>query len=84
MTNVILQLLQLYLLVLLVRMIFSFFPVQEGSFGAKVYDVVYAVTEPVLAPIRSLIGPINFGGMCLDIAPLVVVVIISIISRVLT
>lgn len=79
----VLFLLQVYLLILLARSIFSYFPVSEGTPAAKVYDVIYALTEPVLAPVRSLIGPVELGGMAIDLAPLVVMVAIIVLSRVL-
>ncbi len=39
---------------------------------ATVYGFLYAVTEPVLGPIRRLIPPMGVGGMGLDLSPIIV------------
>ena len=83
MIALIVLLLDLYLLVIIARSVFSFFQVREGTFVAKVYDVIYAITEPVLAPVRSVIGPVDFGGMGIDLSPMVVMLAIIIITRIL-
>ena len=46
---------------------------------ARLYDVVFAVTEPVLAPIRRLLPQ---TGM-IDFSPLVVIIVLAIIQQVL-
>jgi YggT family protein len=53
--NVILLLLQLYLLVMFARAILSWFPIRAGTIWASVYDVVFTLTEPVLRPVRRAI-----------------------------
>jgi len=64
--------LQLYLLIIFVRVILSWFPISPDSPMASVYRFVYAVTEPVLGPIRRVIPGVGFGGMGLDLSPLIV------------
>jgi len=41
-------LLQLYIIVIFVRVILSWFPISPDSALASVYRFVYAITEPVL------------------------------------
>ena len=43
---------QLYMLVIFVRIIMSWFLPTPGTTYAQIYDVFYRLTEPVLAPIR--------------------------------
>jgi YggT family protein len=69
-------LLTLYLLAVFGRIILSWFPVTPGSFMASVFTFLYAITEPVLGPLRRVIPRI---GM-LDLSPLVVVFGIQIIQ----
>ena len=61
------------------RIILSWFPVEPGSGLASVYGFLYAITEPVLGPIRRIIPPLGMGGMGLDLSPLVVFFGISIL-----
>jgi YggT family protein len=46
---------------------------------AMIADVLYRVTEPVLAPIRRILP--NFGG--LDISPIVVILLLIFVNRLL-
>ena len=55
MTGVILFLLQIYLLVLFGRAIFSWFPPRPGGAAASVNRVLFTLTEPVLGPVRRAI-----------------------------
>ncbi len=43
--------------------------------------VLFQVTEPVLAPIRNLMGGGGFGGF--DLAPIVAILLIQVVSQVL-
>jgi YggT family protein len=74
---------QLYLLVVFVRIIMSWFPPTPGTTYQSVYDFFYNVTEPVLAPIRSALPPVRMSTMALDLSPIVLVVIGTILLRVL-
>ena len=66
------RLLDAYLIVMFARIILSWFPIEPGSGLASVYGFLYALTEPVLGPIRRVIPPLGMGGMGLDLSPLVV------------
>ncbi|MGI8810655.1 MAG: YggT family protein [Acidimicrobiales bacterium] len=75
------RLLDAYLIVMFARIILSWFPVEPGSGLASVYGFLYAITEPVLGPIRRVIPPLGMGGMGLDLSPLVVFFGISILRN---
>lgn len=64
--------LQLWLLAVFVRIVLSWFPATEGGGLARVSNVLGAVTDPVLAPVRALLPPVRLGGMGLDLSPMVV------------
>jgi len=42
-----------------------------------VYRLVYAITEPVLGPIRRVMPSVGFGGMGLDLSPIIVLLILE-------
>ena len=72
-------LLQLYIIVIFLRVILSWFPISPDSPIASVYRFVYAVTEPVLGPIRRVMPGVGFGGMGLDFSPIIVLLLLQII-----
>jgi YggT family protein len=47
-------------------------PAMPGSFRSRVSGGVFAVTEPILAPVRRLIPPLRAGGMSIDLSFMVV------------
>ena len=70
---------QLYVFVMFARIILSWFPIQPGSALAPVFSVLYAVTEPVLGPIRRLLPPVGIGGMGIDLSPMIVTLFIQLV-----
>ncbi len=62
-------LLNLFVYALIARIILSYFPISPGSAMSTVYSLLYAVTEPVLGPVRRVVPSIGI----LDISPIVVI-----------
>lgn len=71
--------LQIYMLLVLGRIILSWFPVSPDSPVASISSFLYAVTEPVLGPVRSVLPSV---GM-LDLSPIVVIIGIQILIGIL-
>ena len=62
------SLISVYYIVLLARVILSWFPLQPGTAMASIASIIYQLTEPVMGPVRRIIPTI---GM-IDISPIVV------------
>jgi YggT family protein len=77
----VIYILNLFLFVLLVRVVLSYVPSPPGSGLAKVTRFFEAVTEPVLRPVRRVVPPLRVGGGAMDLSPIIVWIIILIISR---
>jgi len=74
--SIICALLQVYFLVLIGRIILSWFPVQPGTTMASIASILFELTEPVLGPLRRVIPPL---GM-FDLSPLVAFIGIQILQ----
>lgn len=61
-------LIKVYFIVLLARVILSWFPMQPGTGMASIASIIYQLTEPVMGPVRRIIPSV---GM-IDISPIVV------------
>jgi YggT family protein len=81
MASIVCLLIQLYMLVLFVRIIMSWFPPTPGTTYAQIYQGFDRVTEPVLAPIRAIIPPMRMGAMGLDLSPIIVFLIGTLLLR---
>jgi YggT family protein len=72
---VICPILSIYLIVLALRAVLSWFPARSGTALASINSVLFQLTEPVLAPLRRVIPP---AGM-IDLSFLVLFFIIVIL-----
>ena len=81
MASIVCLLIQLYMLVIFVRIIMSWFPPTPGTTYAQIFEGFDRVTEPVLGPVRSVLPPLRMGGMGLDLSPIVVFIIGTLLLR---
>ncbi|GAA4587394.1 YggT family protein [Actinoplanes octamycinicus] len=54
-------------------------PAMPGSLRSRVSGGVFAVTEPILAPVRKLIPPLRAGGVSIDLAFIIVFFAVTIL-----
>jgi YggT family protein len=76
-------LLYAFLLVLLGRVVLSWFPMGPDGVGSQVYGLTVRVTEPVLGPLRRALPMLRIGSMGLDLSPIIVFFGIQILLGVL-
>lgn len=68
-------------LLLLIYCVFSWFIRDPNN---KIYAILSAICDPILAPIRSVLERISFlNGAGIDFSPVVLMLIISFIMRIL-
>ncbi|HMD45676.1 MAG TPA: YggT family protein [Acidimicrobiales bacterium] len=77
--HIIAYLLELYVIILIVRALLSWVPVQPDSGFAKVVAGLDRITEPVLRPVRRILPPIRAGGMGIDLSVLIVVIVVQVV-----
>lgn len=75
MRDLLCQILSLYVLVIFVRIVLSWFPLRGGGPMAKVYDVLWKATEPLLGYARRFLPPM--GGF--DLSPIVVILFLQLV-----
>ncbi len=84
--SVVNNLLFLYLLVLLARLVLEYIPVfnrewRPKGFGLVLAEIVYTITDPPLRMFRRLIPPLRIGPVALDLGfPLTMIVIAVLLS----
>ena len=79
MLHLIVTVLQIYLLFLFGRILLSWFPPPQSGFMVSLQRFLFAVTEPVLAPLRAILPPVRMGGMALDLSPTVLILAIFVL-----
>ena len=68
-----------YWLILIARIIVSWFRMPLYGPGRKALDILYDLTEPVLRPLRGMLPPVRMGMMALDLSPIIAFIIIGIL-----
>lgn len=73
-------LLNAYVLLIFVRIILSWFPINPEGIVATIHGFLHLVTEPVLGPLRRALPPVRLGNAGLDLSPIVVLIGIMVIQ----
>ncbi len=73
----------IYILILLARAIFSWIPVDPQSPWQAISSFCFRATEPLLAPVRSIIPVVQLGGMGLDLSFMVVFFVLVFVWQIL-
>lgn len=81
--RIVVDLLQIYILVLVVRIILTWFPTDPWSGMGRFERVLGRVTDPVLAPVRRILPPLRVGAGAIDLSPIIVLVVLEILVSVL-
>jgi YggT family protein len=79
MRRVFCDLLLLYNFILFIRVLSSWFPRPSSGALRVVWNVLHALTDPILRPLRGLIPPVRAGAMGLDLSPMLAFVIILVL-----
>jgi len=66
-------------LMLFARIILSWFPIRDN----RLIELLFMLTEPILAPIRSLVrrSPLGGSGMMIDFSPLIAFILIRLVAN---
>ena len=61
-----------YSLIILVRIVLTWFPIDPNGAMATVAGVLYMLTDPVLGPLRRALPPLRIGSVAMDLSPIIV------------
>ncbi len=75
----------IYTYILLGRIIMSWF--MRGTGGSEIvqqiYQLLYGLTEPLLAPLRSIIPSVSMGMGALDLSPIILLILLRIARQII-
>jgi YggT family protein len=83
MAEILCTLLIAYAIIILVRIIISWFPIDPNGIGATVAGFLYLITDPLLSPLRRIIPPVRLGTVGLDLTPTIVIFGLFILSNII-
>jgi YggT family protein len=76
------DLIELYLLILFVRIMFTWFPITPGTPAARVERALGSLTDPLLTRVRRVVPPVRIGAGALDLSPIIIFVVLLILLRI--
>ena len=79
--SIVCTLLSVYLLVLVLRAVLSWFPVRSGSPLASINSVLFQLTEPLLAPLRRVIPPAGMFDLSFIVLFFLVIILQGFLCR---
>ena len=72
-------LLLLFYIAFLLRIVMTFFPIAHGSPAGAIRDLVVAVTDPVVWPVRRAVPPLSVGSVNIGVAELIILIVMSVL-----
>ena len=75
--NILVDLGEIYVIILFIRIFLSWFPYDPSSPINGVRQVIFTITEPVLGPFRRLIPPIGMIDVSVIVALIVVQIVVT-------
>lgn len=77
------RLIYIYIWILIISALLSWFPATSSSGGlATTKRVLAQITEPLLRPLRQIMPRPNLGGVGVDFSVLAAVILLTVISRI--
>jgi YggT family protein len=69
---IICNLIGLYVLIIFVRIVLSWFPIDPDGPIATFHGLLHLLTEPILGPLRRVLPSVPIGQIRLDLSPIIV------------
>jgi len=76
------DLIELYLVILFVRIMFTWFPITPGTPAARFERALGSITDPLLSRVRRVVPPVRVGAGALDLSPIIIFVVLLILLRI--
>lgn len=73
------QLILLFQVVIIARIVLSWFPLQPGGVMSRINSVLIVLTEWLLGPLRRIVPRVGL----LDFSPFVAILLVAILARIL-
>jgi len=84
MINILIRILDLYIYLILIRAVLSWFPPSSNDLVRSVTGAIHAVTEPYLGLFRRVLPSLGAGRVGFDLSPVIGLIVIIVIKNVLS
>ena len=74
------QLIDIYIIIIIIRAVLSWFPINQHSSFFRIYLFLIQITEPVLGRVREFMNRI-IPNMAIDFSPFIVIILLSVLRN---
>lgn len=71
----------LYEMLIFIRIILSWIQIHPKGFAGVLVDFVYETTDPFLNLFRRILPIVDFGGMGIDLSPIIAIFVLQLLHR---
>jgi YggT family protein len=75
--------LTVYMLIILVRIVLTWFPIDPDGAVAAFAGLLFILTDPILGPLRRALPPLRIGSVALDLSPIIALIGLQILQGVI-
>jgi len=77
------SIINVYVVVIFVRIVLSWFPIDPDGPVATFHGLLHLLTEPLLGPLRRILPAVRLGTVALDLSPIVVIIGAQVLTGIL-
>lgn len=83
MPEILCSIINVYVVVIFVRIVLSWFPIDPDGPVATFHGLLHLLTEPLLGPLRRILPAVRLGTVALDLSPIVVIIGAQVLTGIL-
>lgn len=80
MRYILVQLIDIYMIIIIIRAVLSWFPIDRHSSFFRIYFFLIQITEPVLGRVREFMSRM-IPNMAIDFSPFLVIILLSVLRN---
>jgi len=74
------QLIDIYMIIIIIRAVLSWFPINPHSSFSRIYLFIIQITEPVLGRVREFLSRM-IPNMAIDFSPFIIIILLNILRN---
>ena len=74
------QIIDIYMIIIIIRAVLSWFPIERNSSFFRIYFFIIQITEPVLGRVREFLSRM-VPNMAIDFSPFIVIILLNVLRN---
>ena len=74
------KLIDIYMIIIIIRAVLSWFPIERNSSFFRIYFFIIQITEPVLGRVREFLSRM-VPNMAIDFSPFIIIILLNVLRN---